>query len=206
MSRIQAYYDRIPDWIWPHLTGDQEPCPKEQEYFSVKDGDFLDDANRVLSLRQSQVEIRDRTVESKLMSLLILTSALSVAVTASLAATTTLDMVKDNIKVFAWIAVVLVFYVVVQLLRSLWCTVAGLMRRSYKQMSPQDLIPRDDETRVIYCLRLLNLQLNYICSNEWVVNQKVSEMAVAHVALRNALIATFVLIVLALVIASTHLT
>ena len=205
ISRKQEFYDRIPDWIWPHLTGHPEGSPEDQDYFSAKHVGLLDKVNGILSFRLAQAEERVQNVESKLVALLTLTSVLSVAVTASLAAATTLGAVEDDAKIFAWAAVILVFYVAVQLLRSLWSTVAGLVRRSYKQLSPEDMIPEDNETGEVYQARVLNLQVNYMRSNEWVVDQKVSEMAVAHAALRNALTATFSLIVLALVIASVHL-
>ena len=45
-------------------------------------------------------------------------------------------------------------------------------------------------------------QVNHLCWNEWVVNQKVNHMAVAYIALRNALA---VIGVLALVAAIDHL-
>ena len=205
INRKRQFYDRIPDWIWPHLTGDTETAPEDHDNFSTKHTGLLDEVNSIFSSLLAQAEERVRNVESKLVALLTLTSVLSVAVTASLAAATTLGTVAEDARIFAWIAVALVFYVAVQLLRSLWSAVAGLMRRSYRQLSPEDMIPEDGETSEAYRTRLRNLQVNYMRFNEWVVDEKVSEMAVAHVALRNALTATFALIVLALLIASVHL-
>ena len=199
-------FDLIKDWVWPHLTGEPEACPADQIHFSTEHQDLLDEVSRVLSSRLAQVDERIRRVESKLLGLLTLTSVLSVAVTASLAAAVTLGPTEGIVeKAFAWCAVMLIFYVPVQLLRSLWATVAGLIRRSYRQLSPADLAPQNEEDSHTYQTRLLNLQVNHMQWNEWVVNQKVSEMAVAHVALRNALTATFPLIVLALLFAGTRL-
>ena len=205
INRRRQFYDRVPDWIWPHLTGDTETAPEDHDNFSTKHTELLDEVNSIFSSLLAQAEERVRSVESKLVALLTLTSVLSVAVTASLAAATTLGTVAEDARIFAGIAVALVFYVAVQLLRSLWSAVAGLMRRSYRQLSPEDMIPEDGETSEAYRTRLRNLQVNYMRFNEWVVDEKVSEMAVAHVALRNALTATFALIVLALLIASIHL-
>ena len=205
INRKQKFYDRVPDWIWPHLTGDPEPAPKDQSYFSAKHVGLLAEVNRILLFRLTQTERGVQNVESKLLALLTLTSVLSVAVTASLAAAITLGTVAEDAKIFAGAAVILVFYVAAQLLRSLWSTVAGLTRRSYKQLSPEGMIPKDSETGDVYQTRVMNLQVNHMRWNEWVVDQKVSEMAVAHAALKNALTATFILIVLALVIASVHL-
>ena len=207
ISLKRHFYDRIPDWIWPHLTGNAEPAPKDNDHFNAKHSGLLDEVNSVLSTRLAQTEERVRNVESKLMALLTLTSVLSVVVATGLAAVMTLGTVGDEAetKIFAWFVVVLISYAAVQLIRALDATVAGLMRRSYRQLSPEDMIPEDNETSETFRTRLLNLQVNSMRFNEWVVNQKVSEMAVAHVALRNALVSTFALILLALVTAFVHL-
>ena len=205
MSRKQELYHRILDWIWPHLTGDEEAAPEDQEYFSTRHTGLLDEVNRLLSFRLTQMDLRDRSVESKLVAMFTLTSVLSAAITAGLAAATTLGKVPEDSRIFAWVAMALVFYVAIQLLRSLWSTVAGLKRRPYRQLSPKDMAPEDSETSEMYQVRVLNLQVNSMRWNERVINQKVSEMAVAHEALRNALTATFGLIVVTLVIASVRL-
>ena len=205
ISRKQELYSRICDWVWPHLTGDEVPAPDCQDHFSAEHAGTLVDIANILPARLAQVEDRIRIVESKLVALLTLTSVLSVAVAASLAATTTLGTVKADAKPFAWVAVFLIFYVAVQILRSLWATVAGLMRKSYKQLSPDDIVPRGGEASDAYRVRLLNLQVSHMCWNEWAIDQKVSDMAVAHTALRNVLTAGFLLIVLTLVIAAFHL-
>lgn len=205
VSLKRRLYDRIPDWIWPHLKGDAEPGPRDQDHFGAKHAELLDEISRFFPSRLAQVEERVRSVESKLMAQLTLTSVLSAAVTASLAAAAMLGTVEEDARIFAWVAVLLVLYVALQLLCSLRATVAGLKRRSYRQLSPADIVPQDDETSKAYRVRLLNLQVNCVRLNEWVTDQKVSEMAVAHAALRNVLTATFVLIVLTLVVASVHL-
>ena len=205
ISRIRQLYDRVPDWIWPHLTGDPAPCPEDDQFFAPRHARFFDDTNHTLASRLSLVEQRIRSVESKLIALLALASILSLAITVGLATSMSLDTVVKDDRFFAWFAASLVFYVAVQLLRSLWCAVSGLVRRSYKALSPREMVPKDADTTATYQARLLNLQLNYMRWNEWVVDQKVSEMAVAHEALKNVLRATFILILLVLVIALVNL-
>ena len=205
MSRKRKLYESIVDWIWPHLTGAMECPPKDQDCFSFKNSRLLDDVHSTFSSLLSQAEERDKNVESKLTAQLTLTSVLSVAVIAGLTAAMTLDAVKDDDKIFAWVAIVVVFYAAVQLLLSLRATVAGLTRRSYRRLAPEDMIPIDGETSETYRTRLRNSQMNNMRWNEWVVNQKVGEMAVAHVAFTNALSATFALLVLAVVIAIVRL-
>ncbi len=205
LSVIRKLYDRIPDWAWPHLTGDAEPAPEDQDIFSVEHVDSLDEITSILSSRLVQMEERSRVVESKLLALLTLTSVLSTAVAASLAAATTLGSVKEDARLLAWFAVFIVLYVAFQILRSLWATVDGLVRRGYKQLSPDVIVPQSGESNTSYRIRLLNLQVNHLNWNEWVVNEKVSCMAVAHVALKNALTAIFILVLLTLGIAAYHL-
>ena len=196
---------RLPDWAWPHLTGDADPAPLDRDYFHSADARLLEPIERVVSSRMAQAEERVRNVETKLLALLALTSVLSAAVTASLVAAATLGTVEGGAKIFAWAAIPLVFYLATQLLLSLWTTVGGLMRRAYRQLSPADIAPTIGETNEAYRVRLLNLQVVYMSWNGWVVDGKVSQMAVAHAALRNALAATFGLIALALMIATARL-
>ena len=205
LSVIRKLYDRIPDWAWPHLTGDAEPAPEDQDIFSVEHVDSLDEITSILSSRLVQLEERTGGVESKLLALLTLTSVLSTAVAASLAVATTLGSVKEDARLLAWFAVFLVLYAAIQILRSLWATVDGLVRRGYKQLSPDDIVPQSGEANAAYRIRLLNLQVNHLNWNEWVVNEKVSCMAVAHAALKNALTAIFILVLLTLGIAAYHL-
>ena len=205
MSVIRKLYDGIPDWAWPHLTGDEETAPSDQDLFSTEHRESLDEITSVLSSRLTQLEDRIRSVESKLVALLTLTTVLSTAVVASLAAATTLGSVDEDARLLAWVAVLLVFYTAVQILRALWATVDGLVRRGYKQLTPGDIVPQNREANAVYRVRLLNLRINYLNWNEWVVNEKVSRMAVAHTALKNALAAIFLLVFLALGIAACHL-
>ena len=205
LSQMQRLCDRIPDWIWPHLTGNAEDPPEYEERFSTKHTESLTEAENVLQNRQNQVAERIRSVESKLIAMLTLTSVLSAVIGASLAATTALGKVEAETEVFAWAAVILVTYVSFQVLRALWSTVAGLTRRSYKQLSLIDIVPQGEETAETYRIRLLNLQSDHLSWNEWAVNQMVGEMAVAHTALKNALTVVFLLIVLVSVMAGVNM-
>ncbi len=203
---IHQLYACIPDFIWPHLTGKMEAEPEDKDLFIGEHSSLLNEANATLASRVAETEARSRTVDFKLGALLALTSVYSAITTAGLAAAAALGKVDEDARVFAWVAVVLVCYVAVQLLRSLWVTVAGLMRRSYRLLSQEDMAPRDGETRETYLMRLWNLQANCMSFNEWAINQKVGNMTVAHTALRNALTATFGLVILVLLIASVSLT
>jgi len=198
---LKRWCDKVPDWIWPHLTGEPEPAPDEQLSVETADKALLEATEHVLERRISQVDERLRTVETKLVALLTLTSILSAAVTVSFAAASNMVIQKDFRSVPVWITLVLVIYLAFNLLRSLWATVSGLMRRGYKQLPYEDIVPEGEEDHINYRARILNQRLNHAEWNDWVLNQKVSEMAVAHVALRNALSATGGVILMAFVTA-----
>jgi len=200
-THLKRCINRVPDWIWPHLTGEPVPAPDEQRSVETGDKVLLEAMEHVLEKRISQVDERLRTVETKLVALLTLTSILSAAVTASFAAASNVVIQKDFRSVPVWITLALLIYLAFNLLRSLWATVSGLMRRGYKQLACKDIVPRDEEDHVNYTARILNQRLNHVKWNDWVLDQKVSEMAVAHVALRNALSATGGVILMAFVTA-----
>lgn len=203
---LKRWYDKFPDWIWPHLTGEPEPAP-DDERLSVETADkaLLEAVEQVLERRIGQVDERLRNVETKLAALLTLTSILSAAVTASFAAASTIEIQDAFPLLPVSITLVLVFYLAINLLRSLWATVSGLMRRGYKQLPYENIIPEGEEDPMNYKARILKQRLNHAKWNDWVLNQKVSEMAVAHAALRNALSATGGVILMAVVTALLNL-
>lgn len=202
---LKIWLNNIVDWVWPRLSEKPIPSPDEQLLITITDEALLDEIENTVEKRTSQVDERLRNVETKLVALLTLTSVLSAAVTASFAVASTMQIQKDFPIVPVWITIALVFYIALNLLRSLWATVSGLMRRGYKQLTCKDIIPKDKEDKIRYKARLLNQRLNHVEWNDWVVNQKVSEMAVAHTALRNALVATGGVIFLALATAVLRL-
>ncbi len=189
-QRLRSLYDRIPDWLWPHLTGEPVPAPDGQRLAETCDASLLDAMERAVERRVSQVDERLRTVEGKLAALLTLTSILSAVVTAGFAAALTLKLDTGLSSVPVWAGFAIVVYLGVNLLLSLRATVRGLIRRGYGEIAYTDLVPRIVEDQMAYRARILSEQLANAEWNDWVLDQKVSELAVAHVALQNALSAT----------------
>jgi len=197
---LKEWYDRIPDWLWPHLTGEPPSAPDEQRLPGAPDVPLLEAMERSLQGRLNQVNDRLHTVEAKLVAQLTLTSVLTATVTAGFAVASAMKIQKGFSSVPVWIAFVLASYLTANLLRSLWATVSGLMRRGYKEIPYGELVPRAQEDQTTYRYRILCQHLNNAQWNDWVVDQKVSELAVAHVALQNALSATAGVALMALVI------
>ena len=206
--------DRLPDWIWPHLTGDEIPEPIDKDCFIEQHFDLIDCISQIVTFRLDQTEDRSNTVDSKLASLLSFVSVLTAAVVGSLVAATTLGEAQvralsqpgiGTVLAFS-VLVVLLVYFIVQIMRSLYATVGGLRRKGYRQLSRADFAPSDGESRDAYKARLVNLQLNCMVQNEWVVGRKVDEMEIAYIAVRNSLHAAIVIIVVSLVFVVHRLT
>ena len=198
--------DRVPDWIWPHLTGKAPASPEVKEFVGADDdAAHLDEFERVVSSGVAQADERLHSVESKLQSLASLTSVLSAVVTASMIAVSALYAGVPPIRVPVGIAVLLVSYAAVQLLGSVWAAVRGLMRKGYKQLTLGGAVWQAGETHESYRAGILNRRANHVLYNEWVTSQKVSDMAVAHEGLRNGLMTTGVLICAAAVVAVARL-
>ena len=207
LERLTNYIcDWIPDWIWPHLTGNEIPAPIDKDYFGEQHIDLVDCAEQVITFRLSQAEDRSKTVDFKLASLLAFVSVLTAAEVGSLAAATTLwepqiralcHLVISPAIAFGALVVLLV-YLILQLMRSLYATVGGLRRRGYRQLSRADFAPSDGESQDAYAARLVNLQLNCMAQNDWIVSRKVDEMEIAYISVRNALPAAFLVIVVSL--------
>jgi len=205
MKRLRKWLDRVPDWLWPHLTGDPIASPSGQREVGTLEEATLAAAERAVEQRLGRVDERLRAVESKLVAMLTLTSILSAAVTAGFAAVSTLRPQAGSARIPLAVGLLLATYTIVNLLLSVWSTVSGLMRRGFGEISYGDLAPREEESEIEYRTRILNRHLNHAEWNDWVLDQKVSELAVAHVALRNALSATGGLIIVGLVVALLRL-
>lgn len=188
--------DWIPDWVWPRLTGKSEEEPGDLCYFDAHQAAFLPVIEVSIRNIVELGEERLRTVERKLIALLTLAAVLGAAVAASLVAVAVLDQVRDSwlTVVAALVVIVLVFYILVQIVCSLRAALRGMVRRGYKGLTPEGITPRAGETTDQYRIRLLNYQAQNVIWNGWVVNGKVSDMAVAHEALKNALWATIPLL------------
>ena len=188
--------DWIPDWVWPRLTGKTEEGPGDLCYFDARQATFLPVIEVSIQNVVEQGEERLRTVERKLIALLTLAAVLGAAVAASLVAVAVLDQVRNSwlTVVAALAAIILVFYILAQIVFCLMAALRGMVRRGYKRLTPEGITPRAGETTEQYRIRLLNYQAQNVIWNDWVVNGKVSDMAVAHEALKNALWATIPLL------------
>jgi hypothetical protein len=76
-------------------------------------------------------------------------------------------------------------YAVAQLLWALRAAVAGLERRTYTALTPDDLLPRPTEDETSRERRLSELWYDVMAGLQEATNRKVEQMTVAHRSLRN---------------------
>ena len=186
------------DLIWPHISGGAEEAPTARWSVELE---FLDQVERHLDTSESKQRETIRAVESKLMALLTLASVLSAVTIGSFTFVATFAKLSELPQIPTLVAALLIFYIMLQLWRALWCAVAGLTRRGYKEANlhppPFEGIVTVNKYRVCIADRRID-SLDY---NRWVINSKVNDMNVAHVAYGNALRGTLVLMLVTLVIA-----
>ena len=197
-NRVRAWLSDLLDYLWPRLTGEPEKQPSNELFCGAIDANLLSETASNLSKRALDTENRHRSVDTKLLGLLALTSVFSAAVTAVFAVASGGWALERQPFSFQSGYLILIGFIAFQLIRALWATIAGLVRRSFKSFAVLGLAPRDGEKLRQYRIRVLNDEANNIRWNDWVVNRKVEQLAIAHAAVKNALRATGLLIVLGL--------
>ena len=202
-------FNFVLDCLWPHRTGDDPKPPKYRCYSTITEP-LLDQVEHQISLNENDQGKRGQTVDAKLMALLTLSLILSTGIIGSLTAIVAFGNIEEvPCVIFAAyiIAIVVVFYILIQLWIVLWNVISGLTRRGYMKMCVEDIAPTIGESEGVYRKRTLNARIYNIDYNTWVINQKVSDMAVAHRAYKNmlggvlALIVTIAIIIVIKVIA-----
>ena len=126
---------------------------------------------------------RNREVENKLIAA---GSVTSIAVTIMVAVATSLPTGLQ----------VLMAYAALQFLRATWAAISGLSRRSYSVPTRSDLLPDGTEGLIEYLRNACNDHVSMLEQHRETTNEKVSQLALAHASIKNAL----VVLVFALVI------
>jgi hypothetical protein len=151
------------------------PCPLET----------LEAAYDALKEELRSQEDRAKTVETRLLSV---SSLAPVSMTIMVAVVTFLT--SDRAREFTWGSVLAVglagSYVAFQFLLALLAAVNGLGRRSFSHLSIKDIVPQPDETKDAYLRRACAELTEVILYNRASVDDKVSRLALAHEAVKNA--------------------
>lgn len=203
MLAIAKLKDELVDSVWPRATGKLGKELDPQPRLLPKHAGFNSAIAENIAILSAGSEERLRSVDRKLTSLLALTTVLFTVITAGLVSTTTLHTPEGPAKYLAWISGALFLYIEVQLFRSILATVDGLQRRGFFRLTRDSIVPKDSESGGdCYGIRVQNELLDIIEQNDRTVNSKVTQMAIAHRAMKNALWGALLLGVLVFAIAA----
>jgi hypothetical protein len=151
------------------------PCPLET----------LEVAYAALKDELNAQEDRAKTVETRLLSV---SSLAPVSMTILVAVITFLT--SDRAREFTWGSVLAVglvgSYVAFQFLIALLAAVNGLGRRPFNRLAIKDIVPQPDEGKDAYLKRACDELTEAILKNMGAVDDKVSQLALAHEAVKNA--------------------
>ena len=146
---------------------------------------------------------RETTIDRKLFSLFSLSSVASSVMIAGLigAATITIPDATTAPKYLVVPAIALIGYIALQMLIAVRNTVKGLSARPYRSATPDSTAPMEHEDKAKYMARQFNGMMNAIKQNDWITNQKVDHMNLAHTALENTFWPATALLAIALTLA-----
>ena len=101
-----------------------------------------------------------------------------------------------------WLILLSAWYMILQLACAIYAAVRGLERRDYNAMSIAELLPSAGESSTHHCRRQIEQFFAILAQHQDQNNAKVTQMAVAHCAVKN-----FVggLVVFALLVSVQHL-
>ena len=185
------------DRFWPVLDGVRQPPerPHLTVDASVKDESVLRYAYQ--RLREELLAEADRlkTVDSKLLAL---GAVLPPCITIMLGLVTFLT--SGRVQQFTEASVVVVavaaFYICLQFLRALIASVQGLARRDYLDGIAQAILPKTAQSPTDYLREACETLGQQVVQHREATNDKVSELAIAHVSLTNAACGLLVAVVI----------
>jgi hypothetical protein len=142
---------------------------------------------------------RFKIVETKLLSV---STFVPVAMTITVAIVTFLT--SGRVSQFTRTSILIVGtaggYAALQFLRAALAAVNGLGRRSFAHMEIKDIAPRPNEKKEQYLQRACAQMVSILCINREGINKKVSQLALAHESIKNALWGLLVVLLATLVI------
>lgn len=194
------------DFVWPIVTPSSKDERASRQHAS--NSRLRDDLASIESLRGQSVEVvrrahedvrdalekekeRIRTTEGKLATLIAL-SALSATLVLSVNGRGSLGV--------HWAIFLTTGYCLVQLIRILFAALHGLRRRSFSALSIADLSPSWTSTDTGHLLKVMRNEIKQIHEYQQAGNEKVTDLDIAHIALRNFLFGLLVLFVVSIML------
>lgn len=138
-------------------------------------------------------ESRRNSVNTRLISIVGLTSIVATLVFTTLLAMAagSMPLLQGGLKQI--LLVIACFYLVLQLYAALNAAIKGLSRASYDSETIDDLLPPDKLSSPNFLRQRISKKNNLLNQHRSVNNEKVSQMAVAHIAIKNFLFALLIM-------------
>ena len=189
------------DWVYPVVTPVPEDERKERE--QADESRLQKDLAAIEALRGQSADVvkrahedvldvlhkaeeRIRTTEGKLATLIAL---------SALSATLVLSVNGRGGPPAHWTILLATGYCLLQLVGILFATWRGLRRRSFSVLSIADLTPTWTATDTARVLNVIQSDVRRCHEHQQAGNEKVTDLAIAHTALRNFLVGLLVLFV-----------
>ena len=185
---------------WPLRSTQQNGAETELRPVSAPDISVLRFSLGELQGLAAAEEDRCRAVEGKLQGV---TGFSSVAASLLLAISArTVESRSFSVSPLGLAVVLgLIAYAAVQFLRAILAAITGLRRRGYVRFTSVDLAPRMGETEYCFLLRLNRELSRQIEINARVNDERVTQMELAHLAVRNAVVVLTLALVASAVLA-----
>ena len=198
--------DQLLDLIWPRVTGPKELLPQLDEYDYNIAPELLDTVETISVQQMTQTENRMAAVDRKLLALFRLTSLLAMLVSVLLAgAAGLITRVDQNERILATVAIGLIVYAMLQLVRAVKATINGLEASRYASQTKETILPIKGESVDSYRSRQVRDILYVIEQHLWATNNKVNYMQLALRAIKNTLVPLAGLIIAAIFLACLRL-
>jgi hypothetical protein len=196
---------KTPDWVWelrdrvfplerplaPEERLAQEHAissrlaGREQRICSVAGNpDVVGPCLTALKTLLDEEDARRQSVDTRLTSIVGLSSIAGTIAFGSLlaqAGTTHATMI------LRWLLAIGSFYLTLQICGAILASIRGLQRRAYVVLDPDDVLPSDGEAPAHHACRQMTECVRALTQNQEENNHKVTQMALAHLALRNLL-------------------
>jgi hypothetical protein len=197
---IDLFWGTVIDTIFPlpqSLTNPQKQNQKERRARNEKERveriaalsnkkEDLSEYVEACSKLMGREETRRQSVDTRLTSIMGLCSIAGTVVFSGILALAN-GTLHVRIPLLRWIIALGALYLTAQLCSAILAAVCGLSRKGYPELTATDMLPATTEVSVVHLRRLMNTSLEILEKHQELNNEKVTQMALAHRAMKNFL-------------------
>jgi hypothetical protein len=195
------------DRIWPtlvvHPSAGNRANPEWPVSLRATDEEVLKIAYEALKEEMKSEDERIRIVETKLLNI---SSLAPIAMTVFIAMITflTSGKVQTFTRTSIWVVVILGGYIALQFLLAVRSAIKGLARKPFYRLGLEDWFPKGKESRRDYLERVCKEITDAIANNRKGIDQKVSQLALSHESILNAVGGLLIMLFILLAIVATQ--